>query len=126
MVVATAAPAAITVRGMMNEMTLEPSATGSMIPSLGCAPSAVDDPLLPPPAAAKLLTSLGLKTAPSTLAKWRCCGGSPARVTWGTRSVLYRRSVLLAWARARLSAPRRSTSEPKATAAGEQSGRAAS
>jgi hypothetical protein len=61
--------------------------------------------------AAQLLTARGYKTAPATLAKLACIGGGPAFESWGRRP-LYRETELLAWAKARSTGPRRSTSDP--------------
>jgi hypothetical protein len=62
------------------------------------------------------LTSLGLKTAPATLATMATRGGGPPFQVWG-RTPLYRWGDALTWAHSRLSAPRRSTSEADATGA---------
>ena len=61
--------------------------------------------------AAQFLTSRGFKTAPATLAKLACLGGGPVFESFGRRP-LYREDVLLAWAAARTTGPRRSTSDP--------------
>jgi len=61
--------------------------------------------------AAQFLTERGYRTAPATLAKLACIGGGPAFESFGRRP-LYRESDLLAWAQARTTGPRRSTSEP--------------
>jgi hypothetical protein len=63
--------------------------------------------------AAQFLTSHGYRTAPATLAKLACIGGGPAFESFGRRP-LYRESDLLAWAKARSTGPRRSTSDPGA------------
>lgn len=60
--------------------------------------------------AAEFLTGLGFKTAPATLNKLRCTGGGPVFEHFGRRP-LYLESALLAWAEAKTSKPRRSTSE---------------
>jgi hypothetical protein len=60
--------------------------------------------------AALLLTSRGFKTAPATLAKPACLGGGPIFESFGRRP-LYREADLLAWAEARTTGPRRSTSD---------------
>jgi hypothetical protein len=60
--------------------------------------------------AAQLLTDRGYRTAPATLAKLACIGGGPTFESFGRRP-LYRQADLLAWARARTTGPRRSTSE---------------
>jgi hypothetical protein len=60
--------------------------------------------------AADYLTARGLKTAPSTLQKFASVGGGPAYSIFGTRAV-YTPPNLDAWADAKLSAPRNSTSE---------------
>ena len=66
--------------------------------------------LLDRKAAAGFLTERGFKTAPATLAKLACIGGGPMFASFG-RKPLYREADLVAWARARTSAPRRSTSD---------------
>ena len=60
--------------------------------------------------AAAFLTERGFKTAPATLAKLACLGGGPLFRSFG-RKPLYLAADLLAWAEARTSGPRRSTSE---------------
>ena len=61
--------------------------------------------------AALFLTSRGFKTAPATLAKLACLGGGPVFESFGRRP-LYREGDLLAWAEAKTTGPRRSTSDP--------------
>jgi hypothetical protein len=61
--------------------------------------------------AAQFLTEHGYKTAPSTLAKFACLGGGPPFISFGRRP-LYRPADLAAWAQARCSGSRRSTSDP--------------
>jgi hypothetical protein len=61
--------------------------------------------------AASFLTSHGYRTAPATLAKLACIGGGPAFESFGRRP-LYREAELLAWAKARSTGLRRSTSDP--------------
>jgi hypothetical protein len=61
--------------------------------------------------AAQFLTERGYKTAPATLAKLACLGGGPQFQSWGRRP-LYREGDLLAWAQARTTGLRRSTSDP--------------
>jgi len=63
--------------------------------------------------AAQFLTSRGFKTAPATLAKLACIGGGPPFESFGRRP-LYREADLLAWAQARTTGQRRSTSDPGA------------
>src|SRR5690242_1522968 len=63
--------------------------------------------------AASFLTSHGYRTAPATLAKLACIGGGPAFESFGRRP-LYRETELLAWAQARSTGLRRSTSDPGA------------
>jgi hypothetical protein len=63
-------------------------------------------------AAAQFLTERGYKTAPTTLARLACVGGGPAFRRFG-RKALYDEYDLIEWARSRLSAPMRSTSEPE-------------
>ena len=60
--------------------------------------------------AAQFLTAQGYKTAPATLAKLACLGGGPTFESFGRRP-LYREADLLAWAEARTTGPRRSTSD---------------
>ena len=61
--------------------------------------------------AAQFLTAQGYRTAPATLAKLACIGGGPAFESFGRRP-LYREADLLAWAQARSTGLRRSTSDP--------------
>jgi hypothetical protein len=61
--------------------------------------------------AADFLTARGYRTAPATLAKLASIGGGPIFESFG-RKPLYREADLLAWAEARTSGPRRSTSDP--------------
>jgi len=61
--------------------------------------------------AAQFLTERGYRTAPATLAKLACIGGGPTFESFGRRP-LYRETNLLAWAHARTTGPRRSTSDP--------------
>jgi hypothetical protein len=70
--------------------------------------------------AAQFLTERGYTTAPATLAKLACIGGGPVFQSFG-RKPLYREADLLAWAQAKTTGPRRSTSDP----GGAISGRAA-
>jgi hypothetical protein len=60
--------------------------------------------------AAQFLTSHGYRTAPATLAKLACLGGGPVFRSFG-RKPLYQAADLLAWAEARTTPPRHSTSE---------------
>jgi hypothetical protein len=60
--------------------------------------------------AAGFLTERGYKTAVATLAKLACLGGGPVFRSFG-RKPLYSAPELLAWAEARTTGPRRSTSE---------------
>ena len=62
--------------------------------------------------AADFLTEHGVKTARSTLAKLFCAGGGPACHHIGSRPV-YSPDDLLQWAQSRMSAPRKSSSEPR-------------
>ena len=66
--------------------------------------------------AAQFLTAHGYRTAPATLAKLACIGGGPAFESFGRRP-LYREAELLAWAQARSTGLRRSTSDPGAASA---------
>jgi hypothetical protein len=68
------------------------------------------DALLPTEPTADALTEKGYTTSPATLETKRCRGGGPPFRRYGKR-VLYRWGDALAWAEARLSPPRRSTSE---------------
>jgi hypothetical protein len=61
--------------------------------------------------AAQFLTERGYRTAPATLAKLACVGGGPTFQSFG-RKPLYREADLLAWAEAKTTGPRRSTSDP--------------
>lgn len=63
--------------------------------------------------AAGFLTLLGYPTAPAQLATLASKGGGPPYQKWG-RVVIYSPSELRAWAEARRSMPRRSTSEADA------------
>jgi lysozyme family protein len=67
--------------------------------------------------AAAFLTARGYRTAPATLAKLACIGGGPTFESFG-RKPLYREAELLAWAKARTTGPRRSTSDPGAGPSG--------
>jgi hypothetical protein len=54
------------------------------------------------------LTEAGFKTSTATLATFACRGCGPAYVSYG-RTPLYRFSDAIAWAHARLAAPRKAT-----------------
>jgi hypothetical protein len=69
-----------------------------------------DDTLLSRREAAAALTAAGYKTAAATLATRAVRGGGPPYRHYGPR-VVYRWGDLVAWARARLGPPIRSTSE---------------
>jgi hypothetical protein len=69
--------------------------------------------------AAQYLTERGYRTAPATLAKLACIGGGPTFHSFG-RKPLYREADLLAWAQARTTGPRRSTSDPGAGLSGRE------
>jgi hypothetical protein len=60
--------------------------------------------------AAEYLKAKGLKTTSNTLQKLATVGGGPVYQIFGSRAV-YTPANLDAWAEAKLSAPRRSTSE---------------
>ncbi len=60
--------------------------------------------------AAQYLTEQGLKTSPKYLQKLATVGGGPLYQRWGNKA-LYTDENLDAWAAAKLSAPRHSTSE---------------
>jgi hypothetical protein len=66
-------------------------------------------------AAAAYLTASGFPTAAATLAKLASIGGGPRFVSFG-RLPMYSRQELLAWARARTTKPRTSTSDRQAAA----------
>jgi hypothetical protein len=68
------------------------------------------DALLTRSATAAALTAVGFPIRPSTLATKATRGGGPAFRLFGKKP-LYRWGDALDWARSRLSAPRRSTSE---------------
>src|SRR5438046_125942 len=78
------------------------------------------DNLLDRNSTAEALTHAGFRTAPSTLATKAVRGGGPPYQLFG-RKPLYRWSDALEWARSRLSAPRRTTSEHAASARFEDS-----
>jgi hypothetical protein len=69
--------------------------------------------------AAQFLTDRGYRTAPATLAKLACLGGGPTFHSFG-RKPLYREADLIAWAEARTTGPRRSTSDPGAGLSGRE------
>ena len=69
--------------------------------------------------AAQVLTSHGYRTAPATLAKRACLGGGPVFESFGRRP-LYREADLLAWAEAKTTGPRRSTSDPGTSGSGRE------
>ena len=62
------------------------------------------------PESADFLTERGFPTTKFTLQKMATTGGGPVYRIWGNRA-LYLRDDLLTWAEAKLSPPRRSTSE---------------
>lgn len=63
--------------------------------------------------AACFLTEQGYPIAATTLAKLGCIGGGPTFSHWG-RKPIYAEDDLLAWAQARCSKPKRSTSDARA------------
>ena len=69
--------------------------------------------------AAEFLTSRGFKTAHATLAKLACLGGGPVFESFGRRP-LYREADLLAWAEAKTTGPRLSTSDPGTGGSGRE------
>jgi hypothetical protein len=71
------------------------------------------DTLLRRVAVAAELTAAGFPVSPTTLATQASRGGGPPYELWG-RIPLYRWGKSLDWAKARLSPPRRSTSESDA------------
>jgi len=70
------------------------------------------DALLPRTPTAQALTLKGYPVAPTTLATMATRGGGPPFRLFG-RKPLYRWGDVLAWAEARLSPPRSSTSESR-------------
>ncbi|HEX3666389.1 MAG TPA: hypothetical protein VHU23_14285 [Rhizomicrobium sp.] len=68
------------------------------------------DTLLTRARSAEALTCAGYPTSKASLATLACRGGGPVYRLY-SRTALYRWSDLLAWAEARCSAPRKSTSE---------------
>lgn len=66
--------------------------------------------LLTRPEAAAHLNSLGFPITKNTLQKMATLGGGPEYQLFGNKA-LYRPSKLIAWAEAKLSVPRTSTSE---------------
>ncbi len=60
--------------------------------------------------AARRLTERGLRVSAATLQKWATTGGGPEYQIFGNKAV-YTEQALTVWASAKLSAPRRSTSE---------------
>ena len=71
--------------------------------------------------AADFLTARGYRTAAATLAKLASIGGGPMFESFG-RKPLYREAELLAWAQAKTTGPRRSTSDPGAVPSGQEAG----
>jgi hypothetical protein len=63
---------------------------------------------------AEALTAMGFPVAPASLATMASRGNGPPYQTWG-RVVLYRWGTAVEWAEARMTAPRRSTSEMDAS-----------
>lgn len=70
----------------------------------------MSSPYLLRPESADFLTKLGFPTTKNTLQKFATVGGGPIYRLFGHRAV-YQRDDLVAWAEARLSTPRRSTSD---------------
>jgi hypothetical protein len=60
--------------------------------------------------AAELLTRMGFKISPATLATKATRGGGPTFQSWGNKP-LYQIDNLMVWAKSRLKKPRQSTSE---------------
>lgn len=81
------------------------------------------DVMLTRAATAAALTAKGLPVATDTLATKATRGGGPPYSLFGGRA-LYRWGDALDWARGRISAPRRSTSEADANRAAEVAQRA--
>jgi hypothetical protein len=77
------------------------------------------DRLLDRKQASSFLTERGYRTAVATLAKLACLGGGPVFESFGRRP-LYREVDLLAWAQARSTGPRRSTSDPGTSGSGRE------
>jgi hypothetical protein len=75
-----------------------------------------DDRLLSRREASDLLAALGLRIAPATLAKWFCTRSDGPPVVHFGRFPRYRAGDLRLWARDRLTAPRRSSSEERRSA----------
>ena len=73
----------------------------------------LESPLLDRRAASALLAEHGIPCAAATLATYATRGGGPPFSKFGAR-VVYRRDDLIAWAKGKLTAPRRSTSEADA------------
>ena len=67
-------------------------------------------PYLTRPEAAQFLTERGFTISKNTLMKMASAGGGPIYRIFGHRAV-YAPNDLLSWAEAKLSSPRRSTSE---------------
>ncbi len=67
-------------------------------------------------AASALLAEIGIPCAAATLATLATRGGGPLYSKFGSR-VVYRRDDLVTWAQAKLTPPRRSTSEADAAPA---------
>ena len=74
------------------------------------SPAAEGETLLSRKDAAELLTRMGFKTSPATLATKASRGGGPTFQCWGKKP-LYRPDDLIKWATARLKRPKQSTSE---------------
>ena len=70
----------------------------------------MSDTYLMRPEAADFLTERGFSTTKNTLQKYATIGGGPIYRIFGNRA-LYKGEDLIAWAEAKLSAPRRLTSE---------------
>jgi hypothetical protein len=73
------------------------------------------EPLLDSAAAAEWLTAHGIRRTEKTLRKLRVVGGGPKFCRFNGGKPYYTESDLVAWIEARLSAPRRSTSEADAS-----------
>src|SRR5262249_8868034 len=81
-----------------------------LIPLVPCP----DDRLLSRREASDYLAALGVRLAPATLAKLLCVRSDGPPVRHFGRHPKYEVGALRAWALTRLSAPRRSSSEPRA------------
>jgi hypothetical protein len=97
----------------MEPMKLTVSSESELsLPSPGEIP---DERLLSRREASRLLAELGVPLTPATLAKLFCISSDGPPVVHFGRFPRYRAADLRAWALSRLTAPRRSSSEPRRT-----------